>query len=1019
MLERSTAAGNIIGTARVRNLTWDSGEPGTPNAIYRLYLFDIKMVAGKAFKDVKGLQIGSTAGVADAVQDYDATTNTNITILNDTTQGSSLIVSTGSEATATISNLNYVYRQTNETLSLANTGATSLLLTDPTETFAYESASLTDTEKKTLIMVPAADVVFTPNTGADGTAAVTTGSNTVTISSAAVNKYSIGDYIALFSASSTYVMRRVTNKTATTLQLDTNLSFSNTTANFSHAYPKNVPFGLHRVTGATVTLTGGSKTINIALGTQVKSAAAITCALTYDVKVTGASPQAKTADRDNLVKIDLTAATLDGPWCLGIPDIFRVKGVFLGTSSSVNVNSTDVTDQFFIDHNQSSDFYGLGYLFKRTDANITLSASSWLLVQFDAFTSTPGVFTLNSYVSSNTAQRFVDDSLALASLGTKTNSFEVPELYTASGKYIDLLNAIDFRPVAANTAAYSKTSAGATTNPSGTVTFSGTSKKFPLPESGVQYNRDSFLGRKDLVLINTDNQVKIMRGTPKEAPEAPSVPTSVLFLNRLNIPPYPCVADKFSTTMKAILDKKMSNEQFLLKRIKDRTITVEADAAQRALQQPKGYTMSEIGQLERRIKDLEYNVALSLVESDLKDRVIPSVASPGLNRFKFGFFVDDYSTVQFSDTEHVEYRAEVVDSKVVPIALSTGTPHGPQDPSTPLCVGDLELVKQDLASLPPVPAPAPSPTPAPSPSPSSPPAAPPPAPVVVPKEVSLFRSETTTGRAKVSDTGWIQFSSVPSTYRVDYNFFALADELKIEKRNSAGVVTVIRASADLIRTGVLNFNHDPSTGREYKLTTTFKSTIWQYTLYYPIDSTIFVDPTAPSTNVGTTFYDGALISITPGTITTPAMYQNFGETAYVSLGITQTLLIASLKPSTTHYITVGDSSTAIVAKPIITTGTGSVSNSASITTDAFGKTNFRMLVDNTVVDNLKSLTGHVYNSGVPSSLYVRVASADNTSICEFVMKFDTGVATSNTLSGSYGSPVIGGGGMTRNLVHLV
>jgi hypothetical protein len=93
--------------------------------------------------------------------------------------------------------------------------------------------------------------------------------------------------------------------------------------------------------------------------------------------------------------------------------------------------------------------------------------------------------------------------------------------------------------------------------------------------------------------------------------------------------------------MKTILDKKMANERFLLKRIKDHTITVAADATRTKIGQPRGYTMSDIGNLERRIKDLEYNVALSMVEDDLKDKVIPSVATPGLNRFKFGFFVDD------------------------------------------------------------------------------------------------------------------------------------------------------------------------------------------------------------------------------------------------------------------------------------------------------------------------------------------------------------------------------------------
>lgn len=1005
-----SASGSAIGTARIRNLVYDSGETGTNAAIYRLYLFNIQMNAGQSFKSVNGVQLGSTTAVADTVLTFDATTNSNICLLSDTIQGSSLIVPTGTDATATISNISYVYRQTNETLSLANTGTTSFLLTDPTETFGYESTSLTDTEKRTVTFIPtSADVIFTPNTGADGTAATTSGSNTITISSASVNKYQLGDFIAIYDTS-THVLRRVTSKTATTLRLDSSVSFTNATASFSHAYPKNVPVGLHRITGATVTTSGGGTTLNINLGTAVNTATTTTCSLTYDVKVTGASPQSKTASRDIFVKLDINSDNLNGPWCLGIPDIFRLKNVYLGASSSVNTSSTDVTDQFYIDHNQTADYYGLGYLYRKSDANITLGATSWLLVQFDAFTSTPGVFTLNSYVSSNTAQRFIDDSLPLGSLATKANSFEVPEVFTASGKYFDLLNCIDFRPVATATASYANTSAAANTNPSSTLSFSGSSKKFPLPESGVLFDRDSFLGRKDLVLVNQDEQIKVMRGTPNENPAAPTTPPGVLFLNVVDVPPYPGLPTKFSSIVKTILDKKMANEKFLLQRIKNHTINIEVDASQRALNQPKGYTMADIGHLERRISDLEYNVSLSLVESDLKDKVIPSVASPGLNRFKFGFFVDDYSTTQYSDTENVEYKCEIVDSKVVPMSQSTGTPHGPPDPSTGNCTGDIVLVSQGSAS-----APATNTTPNTA--------------QITAKFVSIFKSEITTGHALTSDTGWLTFSSVPSTYSVVYNFFSAPDTLTIQKKNANGSISTL-FSNNLVRTGTLNFSHDPSTGNQYLLRVNRLSPHWQYTLTYPIDSTVYVDPSVPSTNLSSTFYDGTLISISPGTFTTQKMHQNFGETAYCSLGITQTIQVASLKPSTVHTLTIGGSQTSIFAKPIITVGTGVLSNNATVTTDQFGSATFKMRIDNTLLDSIASIaSAPIYKNVVPSTLYAVLASGDGTSVLNFIIKIETGnplqpivnltgvsqtlpLSSANT-AGSFGSPVILPGRINR------
>lgn len=1001
-----TSNGSTIGTARVRNFVYDSGEPGTPSAVYRLYIFSIKMNAGQNFTAIRGAQIGATTAIADAVLTFDASLNASVCKLFDATSGSSLLLPTGTTSTKTVTNLNYVYRTTSETLSMANTGSTSLLLSDPTEYFAYESTSLTDNEKRTLVLTPSANITFTPNTSLDGTASVTSGSNTVTITSASVNKYAVGNFIALYSAPSTYIIRRVTNKTATTLQLDSTATFTNGTASFSRALPKNVPVSLQNIAGLTATTSGGGKTLTINLGLTLDTASVTTCALTYDVRVQGATPEAKTADRNNFVKIDLTPDNLNGPWCIGIPDAFRLKNVYLGTSSAVDTTSTDVTDQFYLDHNQSADFYDLGYLYKRTDANITLGSSSWLLVQFDAFTSTPGVFTVNSYVSSNTAQRFADDSLDLASLGTKANSFEIPELYTSQGKYYDLMNCVDFRPIAAATASYAKSAAAATVNPSAVVSFSGTSKKFPLPESGIKFDRNYFLGRKDAVVITKDNLIKVIRGTPGSSAPEPIIPNGVLLLNKLSIPAYPCVASNFSLTILNILNKKMSSEKFLVKRIIDKTVKTQIDANERKIQQPKGYTMADIGKIERRVQDLEYNVALSLVESDLKDKVIPSISSPGLNRFKFGFFVDDYSTTKHSDLIHPEYNCEVVDSKVVPVSISTGIPHS-GDNQTGACIGDFEIVSQKMASKVPVVVVAAPPPPVVAGSPAPPPAAPPPAPVITAKTVSLFRSETTTNRAKYSDTGWLTFSSVPAPYSVNYNFFGVADELKIEKRNAAGTVTVIRASADLINSGVLNFTHDPSTGREYKFTTLFKSNVWQYTLYYPIDDTVYVAPTAPSTNSGILFYSGALVSINPGYVIAQSMTQNFGTNSYNSLGITQTITIASLKPSTVHTVRVGDSSQNVTVSPVLTTGNGTNLSSTQVTTDASGVVTFEMFLDNTALSSLTSLSNAVANQ-LPGTLYISIESADKTSIGQFGVKVSTGSTGSvavPTATGAIGSLV--------------
>jgi len=66
-----TAAGSEIGSARIRSMIYESGIPGSNQAVYRLYLFDISMNTGKNFKDVRSLFYdGATYdGVADVILD--------------------------------------------------------------------------------------------------------------------------------------------------------------------------------------------------------------------------------------------------------------------------------------------------------------------------------------------------------------------------------------------------------------------------------------------------------------------------------------------------------------------------------------------------------------------------------------------------------------------------------------------------------------------------------------------------------------------------------------------------------------------------------------------------------------------------------------------------------------------------------------------------------------------------------------------------------------------------------------
>ena len=69
--------------------------------------------------------------------------------------------------------------------------------------------------------------------------------------------------------------------------------------------------------------------------------------------------------------------------------------------------------------------------------------------------------------------------------------------------------------------------------------------------------------------------------------------------------------------------------------------------------------MKEIGALERRIADLEYYTTLSATEDTVNSLELTSSTDTTTNRFKFGFFVDNFTTVNFAELNDPTYNAQI------------------------------------------------------------------------------------------------------------------------------------------------------------------------------------------------------------------------------------------------------------------------------------------------------------------------------------------------------------------------
>ena len=111
------AAATTIGTARIRAKTFVYGTPGTADAKYRLYLFDINISNGYNIRQTKGISAvnsnNSTKGIADVSLVYDASSNSNIASLSNT-NNSRMVFNIGANFVSQSQNYNYTYKTLDE-----------------------------------------------------------------------------------------------------------------------------------------------------------------------------------------------------------------------------------------------------------------------------------------------------------------------------------------------------------------------------------------------------------------------------------------------------------------------------------------------------------------------------------------------------------------------------------------------------------------------------------------------------------------------------------------------------------------------------------------------------------------------------------------------------------------------------------------------------------------------------------------------------------------------------------------
>ena len=210
-----------------------------------------------------------------------------------------------------------------------------------------------------------------------------------------------------------------------------------------------------------------------------------------------------------------------------------------------------------------------------------------------------GYFSVDSYP--NLFDRIVDDGVEIGD-----GYSIIPKFKNFRGDTIELRDSIDFRPKRENASNVSPN-------------FNLTGILVPVSTTDFELDYQYYLGRKDLIVLNANKSFELIEGVPAKRPQEPTIPSRSMVLYSLIVPPY----TEYSSNVNI---KYIDN---------------------------KRYTMRDIGKIEKRVENLEYYVTLNALEKNALDLIIPDVN--GLNRTKFGIFVDSFTGHLLGDKDRDDY----------------------------------------------------------------------------------------------------------------------------------------------------------------------------------------------------------------------------------------------------------------------------------------------------------------------------------------------------------------------------
>jgi hypothetical protein len=267
--------------------------------------------------------------------------------------------------------------------------------------------------------------------------------------------------------------------------------------------------------------------------------------------------------------------------------------------TTLNSPSFEISSNFTFVSGQKSTFYDYGFIKRKSSSE---KPSKKLKVYFS-----------NGYYESS-------DDGDITTVNSYNTFDYVKEIQTVNG--IKNSDIIDIRP---KTTDYSVTENSRSPLEFYGRTFNGSGNSAAnilASDEQIVTSFSFYLGRIDRIYLSKDGKMQIKYGTPSENPEKPISVDDSLEIASISLPPY-------------LYDVSQAAIEFL---------------------EHKRYRMVDIKQLENRIKNLEYYTTLSLLETNTSNLFVSDKS--GLNRFKSGFFVDNFTSF-LTQEDSISYKNSI------------------------------------------------------------------------------------------------------------------------------------------------------------------------------------------------------------------------------------------------------------------------------------------------------------------------------------------------------------------------